>query len=152
MTGDSSAPQEPPDKVEGPAAFGGSVVQSGNYVAGHNLTIDQSVHNVGPIAAWLNRRRATPTLYELSRARRDLLDEVKRSCTQELDRSLYSVARIDLGLKRVSSAVESPLRAVLRLQGATDRPIDRGTPILNVYRDVGKQLLILGEPGGGNAT
>lgn len=28
-------------KIEGPAAFGGSVQQSGQYVAGHDLTINQ---------------------------------------------------------------------------------------------------------------
>jgi hypothetical protein len=88
-----------------------------------------------------------------ARARRDLADEVRRQFVQEeLERSLERVARIDLGLTERPEAVDPPLRVIVRGPAEPDLLIEPGTPIRDVYMRMGKQLLVLGEPGSGKTT
>jgi hypothetical protein len=97
----------------------------------------------------------TPSLDDpaLDRARRDLLDQVRRHWVEtELAQSLYQLARIEIGLVERPMAVENPVRATLRRPSMPDRDIERGTPIVRVYEDLGRQLLILGSPGAGKTT
>src|SRR5207244_2868623 len=48
---------------------------------------------------WLGRRPSPPTSEELQRARRDVLDQVRRHWVEtELERPLNTLARIELGL------------------------------------------------------
>ena len=87
------------------------------------------------------------------RARRELLDEVRRHWVDsELENSLHELARIELGLASRPSAVDSPLRAMIRLPDEPDQPLAQGIRIGAVYRQLGRQLLILGEPGAGKTT
>jgi hypothetical protein len=86
-------------------------------------------------------------------ARLDLLDQVRRHWLQsEQGQPLNDFSRIELGLSERPQAVDNPLRTVLRLVDEPDRPLDRGIPIAAVYRKLGRQLLILGEPGAGKTT
>jgi GTPase SAR1 family protein len=122
----------------------------------HQALVELAVDGASPAVRWVPpfgaRRQRSPTLVELNRARRDLLDEVRRIWVRELDGSLYRIARIELGLTERPSAVETPRRAFLRREGQPDRPIDRRTPIVEVFGDLGRQLLVLGEPGAGKTT
>jgi hypothetical protein len=87
------------------------------------------------------------------RARRDVLEQVRRAWVEpELQGSLYEQARIELGLAERPAAVENPLRAVLRRPDEPDRLLEPGRPIADVFRELGRQLLILGEPGAGKTT
>jgi hypothetical protein len=60
-------------------ASAGDVVQSGEYVAGHDLTVDQSVHVTSMLTLGFRRRRPPPSTFELRRARGQLLAEVRRT-------------------------------------------------------------------------
>jgi hypothetical protein len=87
------------------------------------------------------------------RARRDVLEQVRRAWVQpELRGSLYEQARIELGLTERPAAVDNPLRAVLRRPDEPDHLLERGQPIVQAYRQLGRQLLILGEPGAGKTA
>lgn len=87
------------------------------------------------------------------RARRDVLEQVRRAWVQaELQGSLYEQARIELGLAERPAAVDNPLRAVLRRLDEPDHLLKQGQPIAEIYRQLGMQLLILGEPGAGKTT
>jgi hypothetical protein len=135
--------------VEGPAALGGDVTMTGTNVAGRDL-----VTNVRTLVAiWTGERRSGPTPAEQSRARTALLAEVRRHWVEgELDRSLGTVARLELGLAERPGAVRNQLRAILRRPDEPDRPLPRGTSIERVCQQLGGQMLILGSPGAGKTT
>jgi eukaryotic-like serine/threonine-protein kinase len=144
---------EVPHHVEGPVASAGDVVQSGEYVAGHDLTIDQSVHATSLLTLGFRRRQPPPNPFELRRARRQLLAEVRRTWIQGvLEDSLDEVARIELGLAERPGAVEHPWGATVVRPDQPDRPLPRDTPISQVYDELGGRLLILGAPGAGKTT
>jgi len=87
------------------------------------------------------------------RAREDVLEQVRRAWVRpDLQWSLHEQARISLGLAERPGAVENPLRAVLRRPDQPDQLLDPGQSIAQVYRQIGRQLLILGEPGAGKTT
>jgi NACHT domain-containing protein len=87
------------------------------------------------------------------RARRDVLEQVRRAWVQpELSGSLYEQARIELGLAERPTAVDNPLRAVVRRSDGSDHALEPGQPAARVYRQLGNQMLILGEPGVGKTT
>src|SRR3984893_15923311 len=98
----SEEEQAPSLHVEGPAAVGGDVIMSGENVAGRDLVtnVDRSVNVRALLAIWGGRRRSElDTARELHRARRALLDEVRRNWVEgELDRSLVAAHRMELGL------------------------------------------------------
>src|SRR5215469_3215212 len=81
---------------------------------------------------------------------RRTLNDVGQVWMRELERSLGKLARIELRLAERSGAVDNPL--------PIQRPVEpdilwpRGTPIITAYRDLGEQLLILGQPGAGKST
>jgi hypothetical protein len=134
-------------------AGAGDVVQSGEYVAGHDLTVDQSVHVTSLLPLGFRRLRPPPSPLELRRARRQLLAEVRRTWIQGvLEESLDEVARIELGLADRPGAVEHPWGATVVRPDQPDRPLPRGTPISQVYDELGRRLLILGAPGAGKTT
>jgi len=87
------------------------------------------------------------------RARLDVLEQVGRSWVRpELEGSLYQHARIRLRLVERQEAVDNPLRELQRRPDKTDHLVATVRPIGDIYRDLGKQLLILGEPGAGKTT
>src|SRR5439155_6919578 len=98
-----------PRRVEGPMAVR-DVVQKGEYVAGHDITIDQSIHTRGLLSAWFTLRAPPPGRRELARARRDVLGQVRNHWVRvELERPLARLAKIEVGLAERPDAVDSPL-------------------------------------------
>jgi GTPase SAR1 family protein len=69
-----------------------------------------------------------------------------------LEKSLYRVARIELGMAERPEAVTRPWDTVLRMPQGPDRPLAPGTPMIAVFEDMGEALLILGAPGAGKTT
>jgi transcriptional regulator with XRE-family HTH domain len=85
-------------------------------------------------------------------ARGDLLGQVRRYWIgTELEDAAGPLPSLELGLVERPDAVDDPLRVSMRPWRA-DRPIPRGARIGDVYRQLGEQLLILGDPGAGKTT
>lgn len=66
-----------------------------------------------------------------------------------LDSSLQSAALIDLHKEALTSAVEHPWDGVLQTPAPPSGLLPSGTPIIDLFDDMGHALLILGEPGSG---
>ncbi|MDQ6900177.1 MAG: NACHT domain-containing protein, partial [Candidatus Dormibacteraeota bacterium] len=87
------------------------------------------------------------------RARLDVLEQVRRSWVRpELQGSLYRDARLQLNLVARPEAVENPLRELPHLTDEREHFMSGDTGVGDVYRELGKQLLVLGEPGAGKTT
>ena len=69
-----------------------------------------------------------------------------------LKQSLYRVARIELGLQTRSDAVEQPLRAIVQTPNQPPAAVTAGTPMMQIFDDHARSLLILGAPGTGKTT
>ena len=69
-----------------------------------------------------------------------------------LEGSLHQLTLITLGLQEQSDAVVYPLHMVMHEYAQADKMLPSGTHITQVYNTVGKELLILGEPGSGKTT
>ena len=68
-----------------------------------------------------------------------------------LEQSLHGAAMIELGLKERADAVERPWDMVLQTE-REDRTLPPGTRIIDVFDEMGRNLLILGQPGSGKTT
>ena len=89
----------------------------------------------------------------MAAGREDLLDEVERIWIKgELDRSLDRLVRIELDLVARPDAVELPMGMLLRRGGQQDVPLGRGRSMVTVFEELGRRLLILGDPGAGKTT
>ena len=66
-----------------------------------------------------------------------------------LEQSVQHEALINLGKETKADAVEHPWEQVLELPDAAGKPLPADTRIKDVFEDVGRLLLILGEPGSG---
>ncbi len=85
--------------------------------------------------------------------RQRLLSKVRAFwITGVLEHSLHGAALITLGLSEQPQAVTSPWRLVLQQSNLTPQRLPSSTRIIQVYDDVGGELLILGEPGSGKTT
>lgn len=58
---------------------------------------------------------------------------------------------IELGMEERADAVEHPWDMVLRIE-REGCILPRGTPIIDVFDQMGRSLLILGAPGSGKTT
>jgi len=81
----------------------------------------------------------------LKRVRQDWIDGV-------LNQSLYSIARIELGLESKEDSVERPANSVLQVLDEAPVALPPGTTITKVFDEHGGALLILGAPGTGKTT
>ncbi len=94
-----------------------------------------------------------PSPEDLKKNRVRMLEKVRRDWVKGvLEISLHGAALMDLGMEHDPDAVEHPVGKVLRRSGQDDRDIPPKTPITEVFAEVGKKLLILGEPGSGKTT
>ena len=66
--------------------------------------------------------------------------------------SAYEVTHIILGLRDQPDAIVKLASDIFPQRGQFAQPIAFGTPIIQIYRDAGHKLLILGEPGAGKTT
>jgi hypothetical protein len=86
------------------------------------------------------------------RNRRAMLNKVKSFWVEGvLEKSLHGLAMIELGLQSQADAV-NPLNMVLRHSGQRGQDLSLGTNIVDVFDDLGRAMLILGEPGSGKTT
>jgi len=69
-----------------------------------------------------------------------------------LERSLYNVVHIELGLHEQPDAIANPWHLVLQQHDQPAHPLPSSTHIIQVYDDALGELLILGEPGSGKTT
>ena len=66
-----------------------------------------------------------------------------------LNNSIYAEVLLDLGMETKPEAVENPWRMHIEVPNSEAKSIPDGKKIGEVYKDVGKTLLILGAPGSG---
>jgi tetratricopeptide (TPR) repeat protein len=69
-----------------------------------------------------------------------------------LEQSLHGAALLELGMAYDPGAVDHPWAMVIQSPERPDRQVLPGTPILEIFDEVGGSLLILGEPGSGKTT
>lgn len=81
-----------------------------------------------------------------------IVQELRPYWMAEVQRSLEGLSRIDIRLSERAEAVDNPMRLAVRRPGEHDRQWESGTAMVTVYRALGEQLLILGEPGAGKST
>jgi len=87
------------------------------------------------------------------RNRQDMLKRVKNDWIKGvLDRSLNDGVLIELGLEERRDAVLNRQGIELQRPGKPNRMLQPGTKIVDVFDEMGKTLLILGEPGSGKTT
>ncbi len=74
-----------------------------------------------------------------------------------LEKSLFQAILIDLGMARMSGAVESPFgesvwSEVVERPGGESQPLSPEQSLADLYDEEGGSLLVLGEPGSGKTT
>ncbi len=91
-----------------------------------------------------------------ARERRDqliLLENVRQFWVKGvLENSVHSEALIELGKQSQPAAVEHPWGSLLELPEKASQPIPPGKKSLELFNDMGRMLLILGEPGAGKTV
>ena len=79
-----------------------------------------------------------------------LLDRVKQFWVEGvLEQSVQHEALINLGKETKADAVEHPWEQVVELPNAASQRLAPDTRVADVFEQVGRLLLILGEPGSG---
>jgi hypothetical protein len=82
-----------------------------------------------------------------------LLDRVKQFWIEGvLKNSVHGAALLDLGKKTLKDAVEHPWEGILELPNQSSQILPKSERIVNIFDEVGRNLLILGEPGSGKTT
>jgi GTPase SAR1 family protein len=128
--------------VSGQVAVGKDITQVSD-VHDSEITIGQKVTNF--IFGSVEERRA-------QRNRQAMLELVRNTWIKGvLEKSLHNEVLIELGLEERPDAVEHPWDAVLQIDKES-RTLPSGTRIIDVFDEMGSNLLILGEPGSGKTT
>jgi DNA polymerase III delta prime subunit len=85
--------------------------------------------------------------------RQHMLELVKNSWVKDvLEQSLHEEVLIELGLEERRDAVLNRQGIELQRPGKPNRVLQPGTQIVDVFDEMGKTMLILGEPGSGKTT
>lgn len=105
------------------------------------------------------RRRTTfsgPTSREdmlALRNRRVLIEKVESFWIKGvLEHSLHGAALLELGMQEQPDAIEHPWKMVLQTLGWQSQSIPPETQIIDIFDEMGRAMLILGEPGSGKTT
>jgi eukaryotic-like serine/threonine-protein kinase len=118
-------------------------VNIGGDVVGRDKTIIQTITNIFQ----------GDTARRDQRNRRNMLELVKNTWVEGvLEKSLYHEMMIDLGLEERPGEVQRPWDMTLQMPDHENRPLPPGTKIMQVFDDLNRALLILGEPGSGKTT
>jgi eukaryotic-like serine/threonine-protein kinase len=135
------------DTKGGPAIVGNQIEQS-NIIAGGTIegdVIGQQTNYYLPSITPLDRQQ--------QRNRRAMLTKVKTIWIDGLlEQSLAKELRIALDLTTQPDAVNLPLNALVQELHHLPRALPAGTPIIEVFEQMGGALLILGAPGAGKTT
>jgi eukaryotic-like serine/threonine-protein kinase len=117
-----------------------NVTGSGNLFTGTGDVYQVSYHLDQPTAE--DRRNLA-----------NLLGHVKRTwITDVLEHSVHEAALLELGMRLEAGAVEHPWERVLEAPAEPGGVLPSDRSIGQVFEDVGRLLLILGEPGSGKTT
>ncbi|MES1244238.1 MAG: CHAT domain-containing protein [Acidobacteriota bacterium] len=84
------------------------------------------------------------------RNRETLLQRVRHSWIEGvLEQSIYKAALIEIGKEAAPEAVENPWEKVLEVPDRPKELVTRGKKTIDLFDEVGRELLVLGEPGSG---
>lgn len=87
------------------------------------------------------------------RNRRVMLAKVRTTWVKGLlEQSLHGIAMINVGIAYKPEAIQYPWDAIVQQPNRSPCPIPRGTKVIEVFDEVGDELLILGAPGSGKTT
>jgi DNA-binding SARP family transcriptional activator len=90
---------------------------------------------------------------DTDRSRRRMIEKVQTFwIAGVLERSLHGAAMLDLDMIVQPDAVVDPWDLVVQQPAHADRTFPPGTPIVELYDELGGELLILGAPGSGKTT
>jgi hypothetical protein len=110
---------------------------------------DEPVDDIQPAAG----APSTGLTLQERRNRRAMLAKLKSIWIDGLlEQSLAKELRIELDLIEKPDAVELPLNALVQELRQPPRALPAGTPIVEVFENMGGELLILGAPGAGKTT
>ena len=84
--------------------------------------------------------------------RERMLGRLRQTYQGLLDRSLYGMVWMELGLASKPDAVHNASHLLLQLPERNEQILPAGTSILQVYEQAQEELLILGAPGAGKST
>lgn len=130
------------------------------YTVRHNCLVDllAVLRRERPSVQWsdpphsLTIPRKAPTTKE-GRVRQALLERVRAFWVEGvLEKSLYGVARLELGLEYDPEAVDRPWMMTLERPHTPEEEIAPGTRMITLFEELNRSLLILGEPGSGKTT
>jgi len=104
------------------------------------------------VVSWIGsrERKASLVLSPEQQSRVHILTTLRKAYTDELAVSLQSLARIPLRLHERFDLMH-PERWIIRKPRQAEQALPADTTIVDVYKDAGNGLLILGEPGGGKS-
>jgi len=103
--------------------------------------------------AIINIFRGSTAEQRALRNRQAMLQLVRNTWIKDvLEQSLHGAAMIELGLEERADAVERPWDIVLQTPDRPNRQLPPGTKIMDVFDEMNRALLILGEPGSGKTT
>jgi NACHT domain len=135
------------DKVGGDKVSGDKVMGNQHHITTGGPYIDARG------GAVYYQPTTTPLDRQQQRNRRTMLTKVKSIWIDGLlAQSLANELRIALDLTDQPDAVDLPLIALVQELHHPPRPLPSGTPIINVFEQMGGALLILGAPGAGKTT
>jgi DNA polymerase III delta prime subunit len=138
------------DKPSGGVTVGSIIGGIHNsIIAGRDVIIKIFSITINVIAGDMDAQR----IQRAERNRRAMLESVKNAWVKGvLEQSLHSAALIELGLEERAEAVEHPWDMLVRMPDQPNRALPPGTKIIDVFEEMGRSLLILGEPGSGKTT
>lgn len=94
-----------------------------------------------------------PTSTQRERNRQAMLGLVRNTWVKGvLENSLHGAVLIELGMEERKEAVEHPWEVVVQTPNRPNRQLPRGTKMIDLFNEMGRSLLILGEPGSGKTT
>ena len=133
--------------------------RSASSESGVNLKAQGDITIGGDVAGRDIIKTVTNFIYggsEEARNRRNqriLLEKVKRFWIRGvLENSLYDAVLIELGMQAQPDLVEHPLQVVVDMPEQDKRIPPLGKPILEIFDEADRALLILGTPGSGKTT
>lgn len=145
-----SRPQEQDKPIDPPTVQQISSVTIGDGSHIHRSTIaGRNVYETTVERLVVNVFKAEEEIAE-QRHRRDVLELMKRLwITNTLEKSLATINWLEPVIEVRTEAVHSPWDAVVDTGSLTIGNIPQGTPIEDIFNNMHKSLLILGNPGSG---